>query len=241
METRGQGGFDSVRWYLKENENDEKGICRLLQVGVLLTQKVIPGMKPQPGTPIFRGAVDIAVDKGVWSNTRTYVQRVWKDADKGKDDAIIFQRTEERVSGYFDDLIDRDNLAAISLTDDIMSMSLHENFEDLRKDREERKRKKLEEQQKQEREEEERRKKEENERKIQQEEDERKKKKQQEKERRNEAAGNEAGGMEGGQGSQTWHAVQPPSPPLPPWVTYIALGILIMYAWQKLVALFVGS
>jgi hypothetical protein len=32
----------------------------------------------------------------------------------------------ERISGYFDDLIDRNSLAATNLTDDVMSLSLRE-------------------------------------------------------------------------------------------------------------------
>jgi hypothetical protein len=234
MEARHEGGFDSVRWHLRENENDKQGICRMLRVGVLLTQRVRPGMKPRPGTPIFQGNVDIVVEKGFWSKGKEFIKPVWKKADKDKDEPVLFQRTEERVSGLFDDLIDRDSLAAVNLTDDIMSMSMHEDFGDLRKAREKRRQKKLEEQQEKVREEEERRRK-------QKEEEKKEESKQAEAESRSESRGNEAAGLDGGQRVLTQTLAHPPPSSFPPWVAYIALGVLLMYAWQKLVALLGGG
>lgn len=145
MENRDNGGHDAVRWYLSENRKAKTGICRTLQVAVLLHRTVVAGRIPQPGPAKFRGALNVVVDKGGWSETATMAKRVWRKAPK--DEAVYFLPGTNLESGTFE--IDKDNLDHVELERDIMFMSLHEDFEEVRKARVER-RKKLEEQKREE-------------------------------------------------------------------------------------------
>jgi hypothetical protein len=40
---RNKGGHDTARWTLVENEATHTGICRMLQVGILLKPRVFAG------------------------------------------------------------------------------------------------------------------------------------------------------------------------------------------------------
>ena len=140
VDERDYGGFDTARWSLKENVQHPRGICRVLQVGVLLKRIILSGRKPRPGSlPTFRGVIDITVETGTskLSHAKSSLSRAWKKTKK--DDAILFRPDIDKVSRHFD--IEKDNLGAMDLTDDIMYMSLYENFEEVQKERRERKEK----------------------------------------------------------------------------------------------------
>lgn len=140
--TRNTGGHDTVRWTLEENKADKTGICRILQVGVRLKRKIIEGQTPKPGPPtLFRGELEVVVDKASWSEIASKAKRVWKKTEK--DDAIVFQPGVDLKSSTFD--IVKSNLDALDLETDVMFMSLHESFEDVRKERAERMKSKREE------------------------------------------------------------------------------------------------
>lgn len=142
MVNRDKGGFDAVRWTLMENEATKTGICRMLQVGILLKRTILKGETPKSGSaPKFRGELEMVVDKGGWSEVASKARRVWKKAEK--DEAIEFQPGTDRNSGNFD--INKTMLGDLDLQSDVMFMSLHQSFEDIRKEREERTRKKREE------------------------------------------------------------------------------------------------
>jgi hypothetical protein len=160
----GSGMPNTALWYVEENpDGQKKGIARTLHVGVLLKRTALSGKTPKVDT--FRGSVEIVAEKDFWSQRASDVKRVWKKPEENE--AIMFQPGKDRISGMFE--IDKNSLADVGLEDNVMFMSLHQSFEDLKKEREERKKKKKEE------EEEERKKKEEEE---EEEEEEEKKKKQ---------------------------------------------------------------
>ncbi|KAK4141641.1 uncharacterized protein C8A04DRAFT_13904 [Dichotomopilus funicola] len=149
MMNRAHGGYDGVRWTLVENDASRSGICRMLQVGVLLRRTVVAGKTPaRPGSPApaptFRGELDVVADKSGWSKVASRAKRVWKSAER--DEAVVFQPGTDRRSGNFD--IDSKNLKAVDLQHDVMFMSLHESFEEVRKERDERAAKKREEKEK---------------------------------------------------------------------------------------------
>ena len=218
MENRNYGGFDSVRWYLKENAKDRRGICRMLQVGILLKRTTSSEKKSKRDpAPTFRGTLDITVDKGVLSKAKSFVERVRKNMKK--DEAVVFRPGMDRVSGHFD--IPNHNLSSVDLTEDIMYMSLHESFENLRKEREERKRKKREEAEK----------------KKQEEED---KKKQDEGEKDTTIGAGIAANSSALAQSQVRgiHASLMNRPPV--WLYYVALGMLGMYLSQQVAKFWSG-
>lgn len=188
MVNRDKGGHDGVRWTLEENKVTKGGICRMLQVGILLRRTILKGKTPKPD-PKFRGEVDVVVGKGGWSEAASKAKAVWKKLEK--DEAIIFQPGIDRKSGSFD--IDATKLNDLDLQADVMFMSLHESFDDLRKQREERAKKKREE-----------------------EEEEAKK-------------------------QQLAAPVSIPGLPVPPWVFFVAAGVIGMYLLQHLTAIFFGG
>jgi hypothetical protein len=57
-----------------------------------------------------------------------------------KDEAVVFQAGEGLESGNF--YIDKTKLGEVHLENDVMFMSLHESFDDVRREREERAQKK---------------------------------------------------------------------------------------------------
>lgn len=135
MENKQEGGYNSARWVLKENPGDPRGICRMLQVAVLLKRIVLKGQTPGPRpTQTFNSVMKIAVDKGRWPSTeakRDIQESAWKKTPR--DEPVIYHPDEPRESGDFE--IDKNDLHTTRLTDDIMYMSMHEAFEDLKKER----------------------------------------------------------------------------------------------------------
>jgi hypothetical protein len=222
VEERDYGGFDSARWNLKENVQHPRGICRMLQVGVLLKRTILSGKKPRPGPlPTFRGAVDITVEKGAsnWTHAKSALRRAWKKMEK--DEAIVFRPDTDLVSEHFD--IEKDNLGVINLTDDIMYMSLHESFEEVRKERQERKKKW-----------------EDSEKSKQQQEEEDKKQQDEAETKRHAVAAVAAGtstlAQSQGGGRDTSSANGPSA-----WLLYVVLGMLGMYFWQQLAKALLGG
>jgi hypothetical protein len=133
----GKGMPNTALWYVQENpDGQKKGIARTLHVGVLLKRTVLLGQTPNVNT--FRGSIEIDAQKDFWSQRASDVKRVWKKAEKNE--AIMFQPEKDRISGMFE--IEKNSLADVGLEDNVMFMSLHESFEDLKKEREERKKKK---------------------------------------------------------------------------------------------------
>jgi len=231
---RNSGGFDSARWHLLENQQDRRGICRSLQVGVLLTRTVLKGMKPRPGPPpTFKSTLEITVVKDGWSQAASGMTKAFKKTEEDED--IVFRPGEDRVSGYFD--IDKDNLGSVDLTNDIMHMSLYSSFDDLHKEREERKRRKHEQEEQREQEEAARKKEaEEAAEKLRVEEEDRKRQREKKKEVQIPVEGgvgphttNRAAGEPARAGPQTASLFF-----FPPWVFYIVLGMVVMYIWQRL-------
>lgn len=136
---RDNGGYDTARWVLEENPAQKTGIIRTLQVGLLLRRTLLHGKPPGPDpAPTFRGTLDVVVEKDWWSEHLSEAKRVWQKNER--EDAIIFKPGVDRVSGLFD--IDKNSLSSVHLRDDVMYMSLHENFEDLQTEREARKERK---------------------------------------------------------------------------------------------------
>jgi biotin carboxyl carrier protein len=198
----------------------------MVMVGVLLRRTIKPGKKPKPGpAPIFLGAVDIHADKHVQPDLKAWTEKAFKDTYK--DDAVRFQPGTDKDSGRFE--IDKNNLEAISLTDDIMYMSLQENFDELRRRKEEKKKIKQEEA----------------ERKKQEEEEATKKKEEEEAEKaKNEKSAVPApviGTAPAVSDTQGGGQATSPTTAVPTWIYYVVLGMLGTYLWQQLNKLFSGG
>ncbi|KAM0265158.1 hypothetical protein ACHAQJ_000311 [Trichoderma viride] len=250
MVNRQSGGHNAVRWTLAENEVTKKGICSMLQVGVLLRRTIVEGMTSNLDTPPkFRGELEVVADKGGLSEVASKVRRVFKKPER--DEAIVFQPGINRNSRTFD--INTSRLGDLDLQNDIMFMSLHQSFDKIHQERQFRANKKQEEEVRKREEEEKKKKEEEKKREYvrrqaeeerKQEEEEKKRegeKKREEEERRQEEEGRERGeaAVAYTAGSITTIA---PVQGLPSWMFLIGVGIIGMYLWQHIImGLFNGN
>ncbi|KAI9689795.1 MAG: hypothetical protein M1822_009677 [Bathelium mastoideum] len=221
------GGHNSVRWVLKANPEGVDGICRMLRVAVLLRRPILPGKQPaRREEQFFRSDLKISVEKkGWWHLHKNEPEKAWKTSSP--DEAVKYHPDTPSEARFFSG--DENNLRATNLAEEIMFMSMSENFEDATK-RQEGKKAEVEEKKRRE---------------------EQKKKQREEKRKADEAKKVEGepkapsaadapaatNSFAHGQGRER-DAL--PSTQTPAWL-YVALGILGMYAFQQLMKSWYGG